>query len=199
MCIRDSYNKYNKYPESIGIVLWGFETMKTGGDTIATILSLLGVEIQHKKNPWFKELKIIPLEQLNRPRIDVVITICGIFRDTFSTHIDLLNRAIEMVANLDEDPEKNYIRKHYLQMKSDLKDLALARIFGPSPTEYATSVRTLIENGCWENEIEIVNTTSSFEFVGRLNLSTRDRDILLSAGLLNYMRKHKPKGKWARK
>ena len=102
----DSYlKKCGKYPECIGIVLWGFETMKTGGDTIATILSLLGVKIKHKKSPWFKELEIIPIEELNRPRIDVVVTICGIFRDTFGTHIELINRAIEMVAELDEPLE----------------------------------------------------------------------------------------------
>jgi len=150
--------KYGRYPESVGIVLWGFETMKTGGDTIATILSLLGVRIKHKKSPWFKELEVIPLEELGRPRIDVVITICGIFRDTFGTHIDLINRAIEMVAKLDEPLEKNFIRKHYLQNKKELKDLALARIFGPSPTEYATSMRTLVESSSWKDEKDLVKS-----------------------------------------
>ncbi|MGQ9465849.1 MAG: magnesium chelatase subunit H, partial [bacterium] len=155
----DSYlKKHGKYPESVGIVLWGFETMKTGGDTIATILSLLGVKIKHKKSPWFKELEIIPLEELGRPRIDVMITICGIFRDTLGTHIDLLNRAIEMVAMLDEPPDKNFIRKHYLEMKNELKDFALARIFGPSPTEYATSMRTLIESSSWKDEEDLVES-----------------------------------------
>ncbi|MHA1310063.1 MAG: magnesium chelatase subunit H [Candidatus Helarchaeota archaeon] len=158
LLIQSYFDKYEKFPESIGIVLWGFETMKTGGDTIATILSLLGVEILHKKNPWFKELKVIPLEDLKRPRIDVVITICGIFRDTFMTHIELINRAIEMVANLDEDIEKNYIKKHYLKMKKDLKDFAMARIFGPSPTEYATAMRTLVENSAWKDEKDLVKS-----------------------------------------
>ena len=155
----DSYlKKYGRYPESVGIVLWGFETMKTGGDTIATILSLLGVRIKHKKSPWFKELEVIPLEELGRPRIDVVITICGIFRDTFGTHIDLINRAIEMVAKLDEPLEKNFIRKHYLQNEKELKDFALARIFGPSPTEYATSMRTLVESSSWKDEKDLVKS-----------------------------------------
>ncbi|MHC1590896.1 MAG: cobaltochelatase subunit CobN, partial [Candidatus Helarchaeales archaeon] len=147
-----------KYPESVGIVLWGFETMKTGGDTIATILSLLGVKIKHLKSPWFKELEVIPLEELKRPRIDVVITICGIFRDTFRTHVDLLNRAVKMVGKLDEPVEMNYIRKHYLEMKDELKDSALARIFGPSATEYATSMRTLIESGAWNEEKDLVKS-----------------------------------------
>lgn len=158
LLIESYLRAHGEYPESVGIVLWGFETMKTGGDTIAIILSLLGVRIKHKKSPWFKELEIIPLEELNRPRIDVVITICGIFRDTLGTHIDLLNRAIEMVAKLDEPPEKNYVRKHYLQLKGELKDFALARIFGPSPTEYATSMRTLVESGAWKDEKDLVKS-----------------------------------------
>jgi len=155
----DSYLKKNKeYPESIGIVLWGFETMKTGGDTISTILSLLGVRIKHKKSPWFKELEVISLEELKRPRIDTVITICGIFRDTFRTHIDLINRAIEMIAKLDESHEENFIRKHYLKNEKGLKDFALARIFGPSPTEYATPVRTLVESSSWNDEKDLVKS-----------------------------------------
>jgi len=174
----DSYlKKYGRYPESVGIVLWGFETMKTGGDTIATILSLLGVRIKHKKSPWFKELEVIPLEELGRPRIDVVITICGIFRDTFGTHIDLINRAIEMVAKLDEPLEKNFIRKHYLQNEKELKDFALARIFGPSPTEYATSMRTLVESSSWKDEKDLVksydDSMSYAYFKGRIEKNER--------------------------
>ncbi|MCX7726955.1 MAG: cobaltochelatase subunit CobN, partial [Chitinispirillaceae bacterium] len=158
LLINSYLTKHRRYPETVGIVLWGFESMKTGGDTVATILALLGVRIKHKKSLWFKELEIIPLEELNRPRIDVVITTCGIFRDTLGTHIDLLNRAIEMVANLDEPSEKNYIRKHLLQFKGELKEFALARIFGPSPSEYATSMTTLIESGQWINEKELVKS-----------------------------------------
>jgi len=172
LLIENYLKKHSKYPESVGIVLWGFETMKTGGDTIATILSLLGVRIKHKKTPWFKELEVIPLEELKRPRIDVVITICGIFRDTFKTHIDLFNRAFEMVAKLDEPIDKNYVRKHFLEHKDELKDFSLARIFGPSPTEYATSVRTLIESSAWKEEKDIVksyeDSMSYVYFTGRV-------------------------------
>ncbi len=190
----DSYlKKHGKYPESIGIVLWGFETMKTGGDTIATILSLLGVKIKHKKSLWFKELEVIPLEELKRPRIDVVITICGIFRDTFGTHIDLINRAIEIVANLDESPEKNFVKKHYLQYKKKLKDFALARIFGPSPTEYATSMRTLVESGSWNDEKDLVESydesMSYAYFKGRIeNNRQAFSDILKTVDIVTQER-----------
>jgi cobaltochelatase CobN len=149
-------NTHKRMPETIGIVLWGFETMKTGGDTIAAILSLIGVRIKRSRNAWFKELEVIPLEELNRPRIDVVITICGIFRDTFGTHIELLNRAFEMVAECDEPAERNFVKKHYQGQREALQDFALARIFGPSPTEYATAMRTEVEKGSWQNEEDLV-------------------------------------------
>ncbi len=152
-----SYVKaHNTMPETIGMVLWGFETMKTGGDTIAAILFLLGVRIKHSRNAWFKELELIPLVELNRPRIDVVITICGIFRDTFGTHIDLLNRAFEMAAGCDESGEHNFVKKHWQEQRETLQEFALARIFGPSPTEYATSMRTLVETGSWQREEDLV-------------------------------------------
>jgi len=49
-------------------------------------------------SPWFKDLELIPPEELGKPRVDAVITICGIFRDLFGTHIDLLSKAIELAA-----------------------------------------------------------------------------------------------------
>lgn len=39
------------------------------------------------------------------------------------------------------------------------------------------------------DEVKIINKTGSFEFVGKLILSERDREILLSNGLLSYTRK----------
>jgi len=149
------YEKYGRYPESLGLVLWGFETVKTGGDTIGQILSYLGVRLVSKANPWFKDLELIPLEELGRPRIDVVITICGIFRDLFGTHIGLLNKAVELAAGTEEPPEQNYIRKHYLEARDKFGEMAKARIFGPSDSEYATSMRTLVEGSNWREEKEL--------------------------------------------
>lgn len=153
--LNEFFNKHGKYPESLGLVLWGFETVKTGGDSIAQILSYLGVRLVSKASPWFKDLELIPLEELGRPRIDVIITICGIFRDLFGTHIDLLNKAIELVAVAEEPPEHNYVRKHYLEAKDRFGELARARIFGPSESEYATSMRTLVESSNWREEKEL--------------------------------------------
>ncbi len=144
-------HKNGRYPKSVAIVLWGFETMKTGGDTIATILRLLGVRINHKENPWIKTLEIIPLSELGRPRIDVLINICGIFRDTFATHIDFLNRAVKLASEADETVDQNYIICNCTENSRKFP----ARIFGPAPSEYATSLPTLIETGVWENSKDL--------------------------------------------
>ncbi len=150
-------DKNGRYPETVALVLWGFETMKTGGDTIAAILELLGVRLR-RKSAWFRELEVIPLTELGRPRIDVMVNICGIFRDTFATHIDLLNRAVELVAGLPEPEAENYIRRHRLQLEPRLGRLAQARIFGPAPEEYATSLTSLIESGNWSKEEELADS-----------------------------------------
>jgi len=122
---------------------------------------------------------------LKRPRIDVVITICGIFRDTFGTHIDLINRAIEMVAGVDEPLEKTFIRKHYIKTKDKLKSFAPARIFGPSPTEYATSMRTLLESGSWKDEKDLVksydDSMSYAYFRGRIEKNEQALSNVLSS------------------
>jgi len=79
----------------------------------------------------------------------------GIFRDLFGTHIDLLNKAIELAAGAEEPPERNYVRKQYLESRGRFGELAKASIFGPSDSEYATSMRTLVESSNWREEKEL--------------------------------------------
>ncbi len=81
--VRRYRERYKRYPESMGFVLWGFETAQTKGETIGSVLQLLGVKLTRDKGPWTPRLEVIPLEQLGRPRIDVTMTICGFFRDMF--------------------------------------------------------------------------------------------------------------------
>lgn len=152
---------HGRYPETVGMVLWGFETLSTGGETIAQILAYLGVRLVRKENPWFKELELIPLEELGRPRIDVLVTICGIFRDLCGNMIDLINQAVELAANAPEPEEMNFVRKHTLEMAKEHGNTSRARVFGPQATEYATSMRALVESGVWREEKELVESYDS--------------------------------------
>jgi len=147
-----------RYPESIGVVLWGFETAGTRGETIGQILHLLGVRLVRKHGPWSWDLEVIPLEELKRPRIDVVVTICGIFRDMFPHLITMIDRAVRLVVSLEEPPELNFVRKHHLELSNKLGGNAFIRIFGPKDGAYATRLTEFIETSAWKSEEELAET-----------------------------------------
>lgn len=164
------YLKINKnYPESVGIILWGFETTQTHGETIGQILKYLGVKITKKFGTFYPELEIIPLSELGRPRIDCNIHTCGFFREMFPNIMLLLDKAFNLVSNLDEPPEMNFIKKHTLKnfeiLKNDIElrnlgeeqlmKIATGRIFGPPPSEYGTRLLRLVEDSAWEKEEDL--------------------------------------------
>jgi cobaltochelatase CobN len=154
--VRRHRERYGRYPESVGFVLWGFETAQTRGETIGAILQLLGVRLMRDKGPWAPRLEVIPLEQLGRPRVDVMVTICGFFRDMFPNLINLISQAVKLVAGLDEPPEMNYVRKHYLALRERFgEEIAAARIFGPKPGTYGTRLPELVESSNWSAEEEL--------------------------------------------
>ncbi|WP_440059455.1 magnesium chelatase subunit H [Thermogladius sp. 4427co] len=144
-----------QFPETVAVVLWGFETAGTRGETIGEILRLLGVRLVRKHGPWTWDLEVIPLSELGRPRIDVLVTICGIFRDMFPNLITLIDRAVRLVASLDEPPEMNYVRKHVEELKRKGLDKATLRIFGPRPGEYGTRLPGVVETSSWSDSRDL--------------------------------------------
>ncbi len=154
----ENYKKeHGKYPETTSVVLWAFETMKTGGETIGQIFDYLGVRPIKNRSVWTTELEVIPLEEMKHPRINVIVTICGIFRDTFPYILNLLNEAVELVENLDEPLDKNFVRKSVIELKKKGLELPEARIYGPAPGKYNTNLTDIISAGVWEDEKELVD------------------------------------------
>jgi magnesium chelatase subunit H len=98
---------------------------------------------------------VIPLAELGRPRIDVVMTVSGIFRDLFSPTVQLLDKAVRLVAQLDEPLDQNYVRKHVQQQveqeRCDLDDAAV-RVFSNAPGNYGTNVNFMVMDSSWERE-----------------------------------------------
>lgn len=76
--------QHGRYPEKVGIVLWAIETMRTQGETAALALRLLGAEPQWDKQGRVTGVRVTPLSELGRPWVDVLVTISGLFRDTFT-------------------------------------------------------------------------------------------------------------------
>lgn len=155
-----------KLPKNIAMILYSGDTIKTNGDDIAEALYLMGV-----KPVWLNNgdrvigLEAIPYEELKRPRIDVTLRISGLFRDTFPTLIKLLEDAVNIVSQLDESDEINYIRKNLKDdieklledgySFNDAENLSKVRIFGCPPGTYGTGVRVLIESQQWETRDDL--------------------------------------------
>ena len=149
------------FPESVAIVLWGTDNLKNEGAPIAQALALLGARPRFDGYGRLTGAELIPLDLLGRPRIDVIITMSGIFRDLLPLQIRLLAEACFLAASADEPVERNLVRKHALAFQAanhcDLETASL-RVFGNADGAYGSNVNHLVENGRWEDEDELAET-----------------------------------------
>jgi magnesium chelatase subunit H len=145
-------------PETVAIVLWGTDNLKTEGGPIAQALWLLGAEPRHDSYGRLAGAQLIPLDRLGRPRIDVVVTLSGIFRDLLPLQTKLLAEAALLAASADEPPELNFVRKHSLAFQAkhggSIADAAL-RVFGNADGAYGANVNHLLDHGAWNDEDEL--------------------------------------------
>jgi magnesium chelatase subunit H len=147
-------SEHGQWPRAMALVLWGLDNIKTQGEGVAQALWLLGVRPVRDAINRATEVEVIPLEELKRPRIDVVMTISGIFRDLFGATVELLDKAVRRVAELDEPPEMNYMRRHVLeQMSADdcALEEAAVRVFSNAPGNYGTNVNFMVMDSQWED------------------------------------------------
>lgn len=75
------------YPETIALVLWGTDNIKTYGESLAQVLMMVGVRPVADSLGRVNKLEVIPLEELGRPRVDVVVNCSGVFRDLFVNQV----------------------------------------------------------------------------------------------------------------
>lgn len=148
-------------PESVAIVVYSDACMRTCGEDIAEVFALMGIRpVYLGQTNRVVDLETIPLSELGHPRIDVVLRISGLFRDTFPNLIELVEKAVTMIAALDEPPEMNFVRKHVdgeiaLMMEkgmdiSEAYGRATLRVFGCPPGNYGAGVAKAIHNRNWE-------------------------------------------------
>lgn len=164
------FQQNGSYPNSTAVILWGFETTKTRGETVGQVLAYIGVRVVGGFNPYHKKLEAISASELGRPRVDCLVQICGFFRDMFPNVMDLINRAFSLAAEQDEPDDTNFVRKNTGNLKKTLADsvpheqidkIAAGRIYGPRAGEYGTRTTHLIETGAWQSEEEITELFSS--------------------------------------
>jgi cobaltochelatase CobN len=155
-----------RYPETVGIVVWGTSAMRTHGDDVAEILYLLGVRpIWQRENRRVRGVEVIPLEELGRPRIDVTARISGFFRDAFPNLVHLMDDAVQMVAALDEPAEQNFlaarvrfdaVRKEAAGLaREDAWRAASYRVFGSKPGTYGAGILPLLDERNWQTDQDL--------------------------------------------
>ncbi|NUT61829.1 cobaltochelatase subunit CobN [Herbaspirillum sp. C9C3] len=153
------------YPESVAISIWGTSAMRTHGDDVAQILSLMGARpVWREGNRHVAGVELVPLEQLQRPRIDVTTRISGFFRDAFPQLIELIDDAVQLAIAADEPEDMNFVRKHYLRdlqqaMQSGLGQAEAAaqasyRVFGAKPGSYGAGILPLIQERNWQDQAD---------------------------------------------
>ena len=145
-------------PESVAMVLWGTDNLKTGGGPMAQALALMGAAPRFDSFGRLAGAQLISLEELGRPRIDVVVTLSGIFRDLLPLQIRMLAEAAFLAASADEPEDQNFVRRHCMAYMAehgcDLETAAL-RVFGNCDGAYGANVNHLIDQGCWNDEDEL--------------------------------------------
>ncbi|MBP2134385.1 cobaltochelatase CobN [Methanomicrobium sp. W14] len=147
-------NKYTtengEYPENIAFYWVSTDIMWGDGEVFSQMMKLIGVEPVWKGGK-VKSFKIIPAEELKRPRIDITVKIGGIMRDSFYSCVELLDDAVKAVSELDEPPGTNFVRKHTLE--SGCSD----RIFGNSPGTYGNGVNLAVYSSAWKDEADLAD------------------------------------------
>ncbi|MBE9127420.1 MULTISPECIES: magnesium chelatase subunit H [unclassified Coleofasciculus] len=155
---RQKVDNGGKYPETIACVLWGTDNIKTYGESLAQIMWMVGVKPVPDALGRVNKLELLPLEELGRPRIDVVINCSGVFRDLFINQMNLLDQAVKMAAEAEEPAEMNFVRKHAMQQAAEMGinlRQAATRVFSNASGSYSSNVNLAVENSTWESESEL--------------------------------------------
>ncbi len=157
------------YPDSVGIIVYGGPTMRTRGDDIAEIYYLLGLKpVWQNGSGNVTGLEVIPLQELNRPRIDVVPRVSGFFRDAFPNLMERIDEAVALVASLNEPLASNGVRRHVLSdvvayrqqgmTEEEAMREATFRVFSCPPGTYGAGVSALVESKNWNTQDELAES-----------------------------------------
>ncbi len=179
-------------PRSVALVLWGSDNIKSDGGPISQALALLGATPRFDGYGRLCGADLIPLEALGRPRIDVVMTLSGIFRDLLPLQTKMLAEAAFKAATADEPLEMNFVRAHALdyveKMGCSMEEAAL-RVFSNAEGAYGSNVNALVDSGAWGEEDELAQAyenRKSFAYgcdgkahknAGLLQATLRDVDL----------------------
>ena len=165
--IEDYRAKHGEFPDKLAFSLWSLETMRHQGALEAQILHALGLKPKWNRAGQVTDTEVIPYSELGRPRIDVVVSATGLYRDAFPNVMLWLAEAIDKVAKIKE--ENNFVYRHANKLKQDLLDqgqseedaeyLSTVRIFSNDTGEYGTGLAgQSLDSGSWDSDSALADT-----------------------------------------
>jgi magnesium chelatase subunit H len=147
-------------PRSVALVLWGSDNIKSDGGPIAQALALMGAKPRFDSYGRLSGADLIPLKELGRARIDVVMTLSGIFRDLLPLQTRMLAEAAWKAATADEPLSMNHVRTHALayaeRMGCDMETASL-RVFSNAEGAYGANVNQLVDSSAFGDEDELAD------------------------------------------
>lgn len=187
-CLLDQLSEGSDTPvRSVAFVLWGTDNIKSGGNPIGQVLALIGAAPRVDAYGRLCGAQLLSLEELGRPRVDVVLTISGIFRDLLPAQAKMLAEAIWLAASAeDESAEDNPIRAntlaHMERTGCDFENAAM-RVFANSDGAYGANVNRLIDSGMWEDDAELAECYGDRKCfaINRSGEVIKNREVLDSA------------------
>ncbi|MEA5605092.1 magnesium chelatase subunit H [Nostoc sp. UHCC 0252] len=159
--IAQHLDEYGKYPETVAVMLWGLDAIKTKGESLGILLELVGAEPVKEGTGRIVRYELKPLMEVGHPRIDVLGNLSGIFRDSFVNIIELLDDLFQRAADADEPDDRNFIRRHALALKAQGVENASARLFSNPAGDFGSLVNDKVVDGNWESGEELGNTWQS--------------------------------------
>ncbi|WP_076410342.1 cobaltochelatase subunit CobN [Shewanella sp. UCD-KL12] len=164
--INDYVAKHGTYPKKLAFSLWSLETMRHHGALEAQILHAMGLKPKWDQRGDVVDTEIIPVSELKRPRIDVVISATGLYRDAFPNVMLFLAEAIDKVAKMKE--ENNFVYRHANALKQTLIEegkseedadyLSSIRIFSNETGNYGTGLAdSSLASDTWEDDSKLAN------------------------------------------
>jgi magnesium chelatase subunit H len=159
--IAQHLQEHGSYPETVAVMLWGLDAIKTKGESLGILLELVGAEPVKEGTGRIVRYELKPLAEVGHPRIDVLGNLSGIFRDSFVNIIELLDDLFQRAAEVEEPEEQNFIRKHALALKAQGVENTSARLFSNPSGDFGSLVNDRVVDGNWESGEELGNTWQS--------------------------------------
>jgi magnesium chelatase subunit H len=159
--LQQHLQEHHAYPETVAVMLWGLDAIKTRGESLGILLELVRAEPIKEGTGRIVRYELNPLEQLGHPRIDVFANLSGIFRDSFANILELLDDLFYRAAIANEPQEQNFIRKHYLALQAQGVENASARLFSNPAGDYGSLVNDQVVASNWDSAQELAQTWES--------------------------------------